>query len=154
MPPARTSRPRGHLGRGALYSLLLHAALVAPICVLAFVWGGREEAQRTEEVDVGFESVADAQLPPDLPALEPPKDESALEKLKPEAKKPPPKKKPEKTPLAQKDEPKPEPEIVVPPMPPMPAPPPPPPPEKHENMKSVDVDHSNDQVAPDAKFLA
>src|SRR5579871_6037345 len=148
MPPARTSRPRGHLGRGALYSLLLHAALVAPICVLAFVWGGREEAQRTEEVDVGFESVADAQLPPDLPALEPPKDDSALEKLKPEAKKEPPKKKqPEKTLLAQKDEPKPkpEPEIVVPQqMPPMPPPPPPPPPEKHENMKSVDLDHSND----------
>jgi TonB family protein len=157
MPPTRTSRTRGHLGRGALYSLLLHAALVAPICAFAFVWGGREEAQRAEEVDVGFESVADSQLPPDLPALEPPKDESALEKLKPEAQKPPPKKKVE-APLAQKDEPrpKPEPEIVAPPMPPMPAepPPPPPPPEKHENMKSVDVDHSNDQVAPDAKFLA
>jgi TonB family protein len=155
MPPARTSRPRGHLGRGALYSLLLHAALVAPICALAFVWGAREEAQRADEVDVGFESVADSQLPPDLPALEPPKDDSALEKLKPEAKKPPPKKKPE-TMLAQKDEPKPkpEPEIVVPQqMPPMP-PPPPPPPEKHENMKSVDVDHSNDEVSPNAKFLA
>ena len=157
MPPARTSRPRGHLGRGALYSLLLHAALVAPICALAFVWGSREEAQRAEEVDVGFESVADSQLPPDLPALEPPKDDSALEKLKPEAKKPPPKKKPE-TPLAQKDEPKPkpEPEIVAPPMPPMPheQPPPPPPPEKHENMKSVDLDHTNDQASPNAKFLA
>jgi TonB family protein len=123
---------------------------------VAFVWGGREEAQRAEEVDVGFESVADSQLPPDLPALEPPKDDSALEKLKPEAKKEPPKKKPEKTPLAQKDEPKPkpEPEIVVPPMPPMPEPPPPPPPEKHDNMKSVDLDHSNDQVSPNAKFLA
>jgi TonB family protein len=156
MPPARTNRTGGHLGRGALYSLLLHAALLAPICALAFVWGGREEAQRAEEVDVGFESIADAQLPPDLPPLEPPKsDDSTLEKLKPEAKKPP-KKKLDK-PLALKDElkPKPEPEIVAPPMPPMPEPAqPPPPPERHDHMKSVDVDNSNDKVSPDAKFLA
>jgi TonB family protein len=158
MPPAQTNRTGGHLGRGALYSLLLHAALLAPIGALAFVWGSREEAQRAEEVDVGFESVPDSQLPPDLPQLEPPKnDETALEKLKPEAKKPPPKKKPEekKLELAKKDEPKskPEPEIVVPPMPPMPQQPPPPP-EKHDNMKSVELDHENDKASPDAKFLA
>jgi TonB family protein len=159
MPPARTNRPGGHLGRGALYSLLLHAALLAPIGALAFVWGAREEAQRAEEVDVGFESVADSQLPPDLPPLEPPKnDETALEKLKPDAKKPPKDKaKKLEKPLAQKDEPKPkpEPEIVAPPMPPMPQPAqPPPPPERHDNLKSVDVDNSNDKVSPDAKFLA
>jgi TonB family protein len=131
---------------------------LAPIGALAFVWGAREEAQRAEEVDVGFESVPDSQLPPDLPALEPPKTaEDTLEKLKPEAKKPPPKKKPlEKMELAKKDEPKPkpEPEIIAPPMPPMPEPAKPPPPERHENMKSVELDKENNQVSPDAKFLA
>jgi TonB family protein len=132
---------------------------LAPVCALAFVWGGREEAQRAEEVDVGFESVADSQLPPDLPALEPPKSpDDALEKLKPEAKKPPKKKPQQKEDkLAEnepKPKPKPEPEIVVPPMPPMPEPAKPPPPERHENMKSVDVDNSNNQTSPDAKFLA
>jgi TonB family protein len=155
MPPARTSRPGGHLGRGALYSLLLHAALLAPICALAFVWGSREEAQRAEEVDVGFESVPDAQLPPDLPSLEPPKPEEA-EKLKPDAKKPP-KKKQELAQLdKKKDEPKPkpEPEIVAPPMPPMPEPEIQKPPPQTEHRKSVEVDNENNQESPDAKYLA
>ena len=75
MPPAPTTRARGHLGRGALLSLLAHASLLAPLVVAAIIYGGREEAQRAEEVDVGFESVADEQLPADLPALEPPKNQ-------------------------------------------------------------------------------
>jgi TonB family protein len=160
MPQDQGSRAGGHLGRGALYSLLLHAALLMPIGVLAFVWGAREEAQRAEEVDVGFESVPDTQLPEDLPPLEPPKTaEDALEKLKPEAQKPPPtpKKKPLDEPLAKKDEPKPkpEPEIVAPPMPPMPEAPKPPPPPQEPNKKSVEVENENNQAPPpDAKYLA
>src|SRR6478609_7388662 len=140
------SRSCGHLGRGVLYSLLLHAALLMPIGIVAFVLGAREAAQRAEEVDVGFESVPDSQLPENLPPLEPPKtaEQDALEKLKPEAQKPPPqpKKKPLDEPLAKKDEPKPkpEPEVVAPPMPPMPeAAKPPPPPEP--NKKSVEVEN-------------
>jgi TonB family protein len=163
MPPAPTKRARGHLGRGILLSLLLHAQLLAPLAIAAFVYGGREEARRAEEVDVAFESVAEDELPRDLPSFEPPKsDETALERLRPEAKKEakkPPKKKPErdKKPLVAKDEPKskPEPEIVVPPLPPMPPPPPsPPPPERgHEKMVDVDTD-KNVSPPPDAKFLA
>ena len=160
MPPAPTNRARGHLGRGALTALHLHALLLAPRVIAAFVYGGREEAQRAEEVDVGFESVADEQLPPDLPALEPPKsDADALDKLKPEAKKPPKKKPPkDKTPLALKvkkppELPKAEPEVIVPPMPPMPPPPPPPPNDSH--LKIVDVEHDKDvPPPPDAKYLA
>ena len=160
MPPAPTNRARGHLGRGVLFSLQLHALLLGPVIIAAFVYGGREATERAEEVDVGFENVPDEQLPADLPALEPPKnDQDALEKLKPEAKKEPKKekdkKKPERPELAKADKPKPkpEPEIVVPPMPPMPESPPPPP-ERHDNMKMVDVDHENDKVSPDAKYLA
>ena len=153
--PAPTNRGRGHLGRGALFSLLFHAAALVPIGVLAFVWAAREEAQRAEEVDVGFESVPEEQLPAGLPPLEPPnQDQDVLEKLKPDAKKPP-KKKPEKKALAKEDAPKPEPEIVVPPMPPMPEPSRPPPPERHDNMKMVDVENDKDvPPPPDAKFLA
>ncbi|HVX95392.1 MAG TPA: energy transducer TonB [Polyangia bacterium] len=159
MPQVQGSRSRGHLGRGALYSLLLHAALLMPIGIVAFVLGAREEAQRAEEVDVGFESVPDSQLPENLPPLEPPKAaEDALEKLKPEAQKPPPqKKKPLEEPLAKKDEPKPkpEPEVVAPPMPPMPEPAKPPPPEQTQNKKSVEVENENNQAPPpDAKYLA
>ncbi len=162
MPPVPTNRSRGHLGRGVLFSLQLHALLLGPVIIAAFVYGGREAAERAEEVDVGFENVPDEQLPADLPALEPPQNEQdALEKLKPEAKKEKKdkekdKKKPDKTELAKADKPKPkpEPEVVVPPMPPMPEPPAPPPPEGHDNMKMVDVDHENDKVSPDAKFLA
>ncbi|HTA19951.1 MAG TPA: hypothetical protein VK989_11695, partial [Polyangia bacterium] len=125
MPPTPTNRSRGHLGRGVLFSLQLHALLLGPVIIAAFVYGGREAAERAEEVDVGFENVPDEQLPADLPALEPPKsDEDVLEKLKPEAKKEPKKEKDKKKPdekiaVARADKPKPEPEIVVPPMPPM-----------------------------------
>ena len=63
MPPARKTRGRGYLGRGSLLSLLLHAQLLLPLAIAAFIYGGREEAQRAEEVDVGFEAVADDQLP-------------------------------------------------------------------------------------------
>src|SRR5882724_7900039 len=157
LAPDPLNRGRGHLGRGALFSLFLHAAALAPIGVLAFVWAAREEAQRAEEVDVGFESVPEEQLPAGLPPLEPPnQDQDVLEKLKPDAKKPP-KKKPEKPALAKEDAPKPKPEseIVVPPLPPMPAAPRPPPPERHDNMKMVDVENDkNVPPPPDAKFLA
>jgi TonB family protein len=155
MPPAPTNRARGHLGRGVVLSVLAHGALLAPVVVAAIVLGGREEAQRAEEVDVGFESVADEQLPADLPPLEPPKSEEPRDKLKPDAKKPPKKK---LAPAIAKVEPvKPEPEIVTPPMPPMPPEPkaPPPPPHDQDHRKSVEVENDkNEPPPPNANYLA
>jgi TonB family protein len=156
MPSAPTTRARGHLGRGALVSLLLHALLLAPIVVAAVVLGAREEEQRAEEVDVGFESVGDEQLPADLPTLEPPKNQQdALEKLKPDAKKAPKKKPPRALALAKQEPAKPEPEVVVPPLPPMPEPQVPPPPQQPEHRKSVEVENDKDQPPPpNANYLA
>jgi TonB family protein len=154
MPPAPTNRTRGHLGRGAVLSLLAHGALVAPIVAAAIVLGGREEAQKAEEVDVGFESVPDEQLPADLPPLEPPKSDAEAEKLKPDAKKAPPKKPAPR--LAKVEPAKPEPEIVTPPMPPMPPEPRiPPPPHEPDRRKSVEVENDKDEPpSPNAHYLS
>src|SRR5215831_15788384 len=72
MRGGKTKRARGHLSRGALLALLAHTHLLVPLLIAAWVYGGREEAQRAEEVDVAFQDVPLDQLPPDLPALEPP----------------------------------------------------------------------------------
>ena len=153
-----STRARGHFSRGALISLLLHLNVVAPLVIAAWVYGGREEAQRAEEMDVAFQAADQTDLPPNLPPIEP-----TPEMLEPEAKKAPPpekKKRPElvkvpkpdkKKPQAEKKE-KPEPEVVVPPMPPMP---PPPPPEHKAHEKIVDLDNDKDIPPPaDAKYLA
>ena len=70
--------------RGALISLLLHLNVVAPVVIAAWIYGGREEAQRAEEVDVAFQAADQTELPPDLPPIEP-----SPETLEPEAKKAP-----------------------------------------------------------------
>ena len=64
-------RARGNLSRGALISLLLHLNVVAPIVIAAWIYGGRQEAQRAEEVDVAFQAADQTELPPDLPPIEP-----------------------------------------------------------------------------------
>jgi hypothetical protein len=153
-------RARGFLSRGALLSLLIHANLLVPLGIAAWVYGGREEARKAEDLDVAFEEASPADLPKDLPPLEPlPPDEVVRpEKPKPErTKKPEPKlaqneqkkKKPAETP------PKPD-EVVVPPLPPMPPPPPPPPPERKAHEKIVELDDEDKKVEPppDAKYLA
>ena len=153
-----STRARGHLSRGALISLLLHLNLVAPLVIAAWIYGGREEAEKAAEVDVAFQEVDPSTLPPDLPPIEP-----LPEPNEPDAKKAPPpeKKKPElvkvpkpaklKKPTPPKPE-KPEPEVVVPPLPPMP---PPPPPEHKGHEKIVDLDNDKDvPPPPDAKYLA
>jgi len=156
MREGKSRRTRGQLRRGALLSILLHAHLLVPLLVAAWIYGAREEAQRPEEVDVAFEDVKPEELPPDLPPVEP---------LKPEASKPPPrpKEKTKKEPLAKKKkekqaETKPEPEVVTPPLPPMPPPeptPPPPPPERRDHEKMVDLDNDKQvEPPPDAKYLA
>src|SRR5260370_1130352 len=59
---APTKRARGHLGRGVLLSLHLHALVPVPLGVAAFIYGGRQEPQRAEGVDVGCDAVPGEQL--------------------------------------------------------------------------------------------
>jgi TonB family protein len=150
-------RARGFLSRGALLSLLIHANVLVPLGIAAWVYGGREEARKAEDLDVAFEE-APADLPKDLPPLEPlPPDDLRPEKPKPQrvkkaerklAELEQKKKKPAPTPP-----PKPE-EVVVPPLPPMPPPPPPPPHKNHEKIVELDDDDKKVEPPPDAKYLA
>ena len=152
------TRARGNLSRGALISLLLHLNVVAPVVIAAWIYGGREEAQRAEEVDVAFQAADQTELPPDLPPIEPSPqtlEPDARKAPKPDKKRPElvkvPKPEKQKRPPLPKPE-KPEPEVVAPPMPPMP---PPPPPEHKGHEKIVDLDNNKDiPPPPDAKYLA
>src|SRR5262245_45700186 len=152
------SRARGFLSRGALLSLLLHVHLLTPIGLAAWIFGGRQqaarEAQRAQEMDVDFQDMTTAELPKDLPPIEPLPDQ--LEPPKP----PPPRaerRKPEKKPAAKTAEekvaekltkPKPEAEVEVPPLPPMPV-------ERKAHEKMVDLDNDKEvEPPPDAKYLA
>jgi TonB family protein len=160
MRQRQQKRARGFLSRGALISLLLHVNIFGPIILAAWIYGGEEEAQRNAEVDVAFEDGATANLPEDLPPIETPPE--ALDAQKPEKQKPDPRKKkievakqePAKK-EADKTKPKPEPEVVVPPLPPMPPEPPPPPEPRKGHEKMVDLDNGKDvPPPPDAKYLA
>ncbi len=154
------TRVRGYLSRGALLSLLIHANLLVPLGIAAWIYGGREEAQRAEDMDVAFEDASTANLPKDLPPLDqvPPDDLRPEKPIKPERKKPERKlvevqKKDKKDKKKEKQaEAKPE-EVVVPPLPPMP---PPPPPEHKAHEKIVELDDEDKKVEPppDAKYLA
>jgi TonB family protein len=157
------SRARGHLPRGALLSLLLHVHLLVPLGILIWIYAGRQEAERearlAQEIDVDFQAVEPADLPKDLPPVEPVPDE--LRPPKPAEPKPL-REKPTEQAQKKKDEKKEaeakkDPEVVVPPLPPMPeppAPPPPPPPDRgHE--KIVDQETEKEEPPPtDADYLA
>src|SRR3954470_17019948 len=84
------NRARGYLSRGALLSLLVHANLLLPLGIAAWIYGGRQEAQRAEDMDVAFEDASTANLPKDLPPLDqvPPDDLRPEKPIKPERKKP------------------------------------------------------------------
>src|SRR6266545_1316560 len=148
-------RARGFLARGLLFSLLAHINVIAPLALVIWVWAAREEARRAEEVDVAFEDASTANLPEDLPPLEPPPPD-ALDTP------PPPKLDPRRLKLAQagaarnkKPDTQPEPEIVVPPLPPVPEVPPPPPEPRTGHQKMVELETNKDvEPPPDAKFLA
>ena len=161
MQQRSATRARGYLSRGTLISLLVHVNLVAPLAIAAWVYGGREEAQRAEEVDVAFQDASDTALPADLPPIEPtptPEPQEAPAKIARERKIPlkvPEKteeqKKKERIREAQKREEEkkellqPEPEVVVPPLPPMP----------QSHQKIVDLDNDKDiPPPPDAQYLA
>jgi hypothetical protein len=168
MPPAKETRLQGHLGRGALLSLFLHAQLLVPLLIVISIYAAREAAERPEEVDVAFRDVSNDELPADLPPVDdvppPPRatperpdqprrppEKKLKDKLKPPAAKLA-EKKPEPTPKS-----KPEPEVPIPPMPPMPKeePPPVPKPEIKGHEKMVDLDNDKEvEPPPDAKYLA
>jgi TonB family protein len=156
----RDKRSDGHLGRGLLASILLHAQVILPLVVLAMVYGKRE----SNEVDLSFESVKESELPAGLPTVEepaqpdqqpqqPPKKAPKLATLarppEPEIELPPPEKlppipKPPEKPLAQ----------LPPPKPAEPSPPVQPPPERL-HQKIVELDMGKDVEAPEnAKYLA
>jgi TonB family protein len=151
------SRARGYLSRGALLSLLLHVHLLGPLAVVIWIFAGRQEAareaQRAQEVDVEFKDVTTAELPKDLPPLDP----TPLDQLEPPRPQPPreSKPKPEQKAVASKEEDK-KLEQPLPRPEPVPEPPPPPKPEErraHEKM--VDLDNDKEvEPPPDAKFLA
>ncbi len=157
------NRARGFLSRGALLSLLVHANVLGPLAVAAWIYGGREEAQRAEEMDVGFEDASTADLPKDLPPIEspppdvlqplPPAKPKPEERKKRELAKAEPEKAKKKEPEKPKPEQKPQPQAVVPPPPPPPAPPKPPEPKSHQKMVDLDNDKQV-EPPPDAKYLA
>jgi TonB family protein len=156
MDTRRKQRPDGHIGRGLLASILLHAQVILPLVILATVYGKRE----SNEVDLSFESVKESELPAGLPAVEEPEppekrpSEKKTQKLaqlqkqpEPEVELPPPEKlppipKPQEKPLAQ----------LLPP--PKPEERPQPPPER-PHQKIVELDMGKDVEAPEnAKYLA
>src|SRR5262245_57098408 len=152
-------RVRGHLSRGALLSLLVHVHLLVPIGLAAWIYGGRQEAvreaQKAQEVDVEFKDVTAAELPQDLPPIEPLPDQ--LEPPKPLPPRDARKKQEPKLAAAEKPQDpkkdeeikKPAPEVVEPP------PKPEPKPERRAHEKMVDLDNEKDiEPPPDAKFLA
>jgi TonB family protein len=161
MPLAKETRLRGHLGRGVLVAIWLHAQIFVPLLIMIFVYAAREEAQRAEEVDVAFRDASNEELPPDLPAVDDtPPPPRATPETPEEARKREEKKKKEKKPvkLAEKqpqpEKQKPEPEVPVPPMPPMPKPEIPKPVDR-SHQKMVDLDNDKQvEPPPDAKFLA
>src|SRR3954453_12454434 len=91
---------RGHIGRGAVLSFLIHASFVLPFVVLAIIFGNREAADR--DLDVHFEDVSAAELPDNLPPIEAePSPPEKQDKEKVAEEKPPA---PEKPPEEQKVE--------------------------------------------------
>ena len=155
------SRARGFLSRGALLSLLLHVHLLAPIAVVIWIFAGRQEAareaQRAQEMDVEFQDATAAELPKDLPPIEPPPDQLEPPKTQP----PKPKalaKKPDdkQAPPQQKPKDAPDKKIVAQPEP-KPEEPTPPPPEQLQQAHEKIVDQESEKKEappPDAKYLA
>jgi hypothetical protein len=64
-------RQQAFLGRGLLTSLFVHLGILFPLCTIAFLLGAREDARKAEEVEMTFEEVNPADLPADLPPIDP-----------------------------------------------------------------------------------
>lgn len=135
--------------------MLLHLQILVPLLVVVFARAKHEEAERAEEVDVGFEDVPAEQLPTELPPLDdtpPPQGKVAPTKVAQQKKAPEPEKKP-----PEPEPPPPPPQAALPPPPPPPAakqpPPPPPPPKGHEKIVDLQND-KKEEPPPNAKYLA
>jgi TonB family protein len=139
--PGESERQPAFLGRGLVTSLFVHLGILFPLTTIAFLLAARDEAMKADEVQMTFEEVNPADLPQDLPPIEPeamprepPRPKLAARDDKEEAL-------PEKLP-----EPEPEPEQQQ---------PPPPKPEQKTNLKSVDFEiDKEEEPSPEAKFLA
>lgn len=145
MDEERQRRLGGHLGRGLLLSLVLHGSAIFPLVALAILFARREAQNR--DLDVRFEEVSEAELPRNLPPLEPSSEAADPERRKKIAPKQP------ESQIAQPED------LPLPPEPPEPEekkqdePPKPPPPDKHEKM--VDLDLGQDvEPPPEARYLA
>ena len=154
------SRARGYLPLGALFALLVHVQVLAPIGAAIWFFARRQqserEARRAQEMDVEFKDVTAAELPKDLPPIEPPADE-----LAPTTKQPPPKPKPIAREKKREDKPAPQdkpqdtPEKKVVAEPAKPEPPPPPPEQREGHEKIVDQENDkNEPPPPEANYLA
>jgi TonB family protein len=137
--------------------VLLHLQILVPLLFLVFTRASREEAERAEEVDVGFEDVPAEQLPSELPPLDdtpPPQGKLTAPHKIAEQKKPP---EPAKPPEPEPEKKPPPPQAEVPPPPPVPPqkqqPPPPPPPKGHEKIVDLQND-KKEEPPPNAKYLA
>jgi TonB family protein len=139
MNEERQEKLRGHIGRGMLLSFLIHGSFIFPFIALTIVFARREAENR--DLDVSFEEVSPAELPADLPPLEPevpntpmPKPAPKVAEVKPEVPTPPEKQQPEQ-PVEQPPPPKPQPEKA--------------------HQKMVDLDNNQEvEPPPDAKYLA
>ena len=138
-------RPK-HLGRGVLFALSIHGAILFPLLVVVFVMAAREDARHADEVSMSFEEVAPGDLPSDLPPLDQPAPKPkkkattlAEEKVKPAEKDVEPEEMPK--PVAETPEEQP--------------PPPPPPKVERQHEKMVDLDMGKEvEPPPEAKYLA
>lgn len=142
----REQQLAGHLGRGFLLSFLVHGSFVFPLVAFAIILA--KEPLETD-IEMRFEEVSEAELPDDLPSLEPdlPTDDRLPQKPQPPrtiATRERPEIEPEKPELEKPPEPE-----KTPPTTPIP------PPEKNARMKSVDLDMNQEvDPPPDAKYLA
>ena len=136
--------------------MLLHLQILVPLLIVTFSRAKQEEAQRAEEVDVGFESVPAEQLPAELPPLDdtpPPQGKVTPPPKVAEQKKLP---EPEQKPAPEPPPPPPPPQAAVPPppaVPPAKQPPPPPPVKGHEKIVDLQTDKKV-EPPPNAKYLA
>ena len=131
--------------------MFLHAQVVMPLVAWVFWWGKPDD----DEVGLSFESVKDDELPPNLPAIEKPREPRKTTKRIEKVDKPPSAKPPKPEALVEQEpERKPEPPPPE-PMLPKPEPKPVAPPEEQARQKIVDLDMGKAVEAPeDAKYLA
>jgi TonB family protein len=149
MTKQRTRRDRGRIGRGVLFSMLLHAQVLVPLVTWVFWWGKPED----NEVELSFEAIKDDELPPNLPAIEKPEKPRKATRPPEKAEKPPTAQPPKSKAMAERER--------------VPEPPPPEPvapkseqkavapPEELPRQKIVDLDMGKEVEEPkDAKYLA